>query len=91
MHQHGRSTIVAILACVILAGCAGFGVPSMTPEQLAAAAKDKNASVACATGTGTGGKGSVVYVNVDKSSINQGSVTVSENCQVTISASQAAK
>lgn len=78
--------MIRLLPLVLLAGCAGFGVPNMNADQLAAAAKDKNASVACATGTGAGGKGNVVFVNVDKTSINKGSVTVSENCVVTISA-----
>jgi hypothetical protein len=80
--------LAGLAAASALSGCAGFGVPTMTAEQLAASAKDKNASVACATGTGTGGKGSVVYVNVDKSSINSGSVVVDENCRVTISTAQ---
>lgn len=82
-----KALSAAVLSALaeMASGCASFGVPTMTPEQLTASAKDKNASVACATGTGTGGKGSIVYVNVDKSSINSGSVTVDENCRVTVS------
>jgi hypothetical protein len=70
-----------------LAGCLGFA-PNMTPEQLQASAKDKNASVACATGIGPGGKTGVVYVNVDKSSINSGTVTVDNDCKVSITATK---
>ncbi len=75
----------ALLLVPLLAGCNLLNpAPSMTAEQLSAAAKDKNASVACATGVGAGGKGGVVYVNVDKSSVYNGSVTVDADCKVTI-------
>lgn len=73
----------------LLAGCSMFQPkPTMDAEQLAAAAKDKNASVACGTGTGPWGKVGTVFVNVDKASINSGSVTVDSECKITISAEQ---
>lgn len=79
-------TILLTLSMLLLSACAGLaGVQNMSPEQLKAAATDKNASVACGTGTGPWGKVNTVYVNVDKSSITNGVVTVDAECKVSIS------
>lgn len=81
----------AILLPFLLAGCAGLnGAPTMSAEQLAAAAKDKNASVACATGSGPWGKVNTVFLNVDKSSLNAGNVSVDSECKITLSADKGA-
>lgn len=81
-----------LLAVTALSGCSFLNpAPSMTADQLAAAAKDKNASVGCGSVVGPGDKGTVVFVNVDKSSINSGSVTVDSDCKVTITATKDAK
>ena len=51
---------------VFLAGCAGFGMGGLSPEQINAAVKDKSSAVACTSFTGTGGQFQVMYVNNDK-------------------------
>lgn len=78
---------VVVLSATLLGGCAGFGSPNLTPEQLKAAATDKSASVGCGTGTGPWGKVNTVYVNVDKASVKNGVVTVDAECKVSISTS----
>lgn len=79
----------ALLLVPLLAGCAGLGAPNMSPEQLSAAAKDKNASVACGTGTGPWGKVNTVYVNVDKASVTNGTVSVDAECKISITTANA--
>lgn len=51
---------------VSLAGCAGFGMGGLSPEQINAAVKDKSSAVACTSFTGTGGQFQVMYVNNDQ-------------------------
>ena len=81
----------AIFACIVLSGCAGFGTPNLSPEQLKAAASDKNASVVCAVGTGPWGKVVSTYVNVDKSAVANGTVTVDAECKTTITTADKVK
>lgn len=82
--------IFVLVAAATLAGCAlpGFSTQSLSAEQLKASAADKNASAVCATGTGPWGKVNTVYVNVDKASITNGTVTVDAECKVTVSTAQ---
>jgi cytochrome c biogenesis factor len=96
LRMRGFARLEALLMLVILAAaafvltaCAGI-TPNgnMSPEQLAAAAKDKSASVACGTGTGPWGKVNTVYVNVDKASVTNGIVTVDAECKVSVSTAQ---
>lgn len=86
---HMLALLFAAALIALLAGCAGI-TPNgnMSPEQLAAAAKDKSASVACGTGTGPWGKVNTVYVNVDKASVTNGIVTVDAECKVSVSTAQ---
>ena len=79
------STIISIMALV--AGCAGNipGNPtSMSPEQLKEWIKDKNANVGCAVVNSPYGKGNGVFVVLDKGIVLDGSLTVSDACQITI-------
>ena len=77
-----RSFALAV-AGSLLAGCA-----AMSPESLAAQATDKNASVVCAVGTGPWGKVVSTYVNVDKSSVTNGAVSVDADCKVTVTTAE---
>jgi hypothetical protein len=54
-----------VTAALALSGCT-FGMAQMTPEQLAAIAKDRNASVACFDGTYAGAKIKMLFVNADR-------------------------
>lgn len=74
--------IILALLATTLTGCGTFGASQMSAEQLTAAGKDKNASVVCAVGTGPWGKVVTTYVNVDKSTVLNGSVSVNGECQV---------
>lgn len=68
-----------------LAGCAGVTFDKeMTPEQMREMVKDKSASVTCITSPVRGGKAVATSVNVDKTSIIAGEVTVGEDCKVTV-------
>lgn len=75
---------ICVLAFV-LSGCASFNAPTMSADQLKAVAADKNFSAVCATGTGVWGTVKTVYVNVDKSVVPNGGITVDSNtCSVTM-------
>ena len=77
-----------LLTAVALMGCAGMTTnTNMSPEQLKAIASDKNATAVCSTVAGMGGVGKVVVVNLDKSTITDGSITVDDNCKVTVTSS----
>lgn len=73
---------------VLLAGCAGqqlpFDLSKMTPEQLKAAAADRSTVASCTQGNGPWGTVRTVYVQIDKGSIPDGSVTVSQDCKVDV-------
>lgn len=76
---------LAAIAVLILAGCQNLGYQSMSPEQLAALAKMKDASVQCVKGsTPLTGAFFTVMVNVDKGVIPEGGITVSPDCNVTL-------
>lgn len=80
---------LAVLALVLAgtASCAGNipGNPtSMSPEQLKEWIKDKNANVGCAVVNSPYGKGNGVFVVLDKGIVLDGSLTVSDACQITI-------
>lgn len=77
-----------VLSVLLLSGCAGFGglgQPNMSAEQLNAVTKDKNFSAACSNISGPWGAGKVVYVNVDKSVVVNGTIAVAPDCTVTMS------
>ena len=57
--------LIALAVVVSLSGCAGM-MGNMSPEQLAAVAKEKNSSVACTDYTGAGGKFSAIFVNQER-------------------------
>lgn len=74
----------------LLAGCIGLGGgKDMSPEQMAANAKDKNAVVGCSYGLGIHGQGGAVYIDTNKIADNQ-SVTVAEKCVTTVTGTKAA-
>lgn len=76
---------VAVLACC-LSGCLGATVRELTPEQIAAVAKDKDANVVCTKVTSTlFGTVTNVYVNLDKGVIQTGGIEVSgSTCDVAV-------
>ncbi len=73
------------LLCIMLAGCASTGGTNMSAEQLAELVRDKNFAAVCTKLTGAGGQGVFVYVNVDKSVVTNGAVSVTADCVVTMS------
>lgn len=81
-----RPLIVAGIGAVLLcAGCASMWQPKMDADQLKALAADKNAGVSCATVTGMYGTVKYATVNLDKSVIPNGSITLDgEKCSATI-------
>lgn len=79
-----KKTLGIIVAAILLSGCATTAQQSMSPEQLKALAADKNFSAVCSTVTGIHGTGKFVYVNVDRSVVNNGEIHVDNNCLVTM-------
>lgn len=76
---------VLVLYVGTLQGCASMWQPKLDADQLKAMAADKNAGVTCATVTGMYGTVKYATVNLDKSVIPNGSVTVDgEKCSATI-------
>ena len=78
------------LLLVALAGCTTMPADpaSMSPEQLREWSKDKSASVSCVVGRNATGTVTMMAVNLDKSSIVSGSVTVKpgSDCETAITA-----
>lgn len=72
-----------LLLALLLSSCA-----AMSPEQLAASAKDKNAVVACGQGTGPWGKVVTVYVDTNRIADNN-TVTVDGECKVSVTGTKA--
>lgn len=71
---------------LLLAGCASINAPQMSAEQLKAFAADKSMSAICTTGTGVWGTVTNVYVNWDKSALQNGGVSVDprNSCALTV-------
>jgi hypothetical protein len=81
-------TLVAIIIVLaLLSGCAAT-VPAdptkMTPEQLAELAKDKSVSAACTVVNSPWGVGRTIFVQFDKSTAPNGTVTVGADCTVSL-------
>ncbi len=74
------------LLLLALTGCAQLpGDPThMSPEQLREYAKDKNASVQCVIVNSPWGRGVITSVNLDKTVLFEGAVTVTNECVVSI-------
>jgi len=74
---------------LLLTGCAAapslpVDYANMSPDQLKQLVADKNATAVCAVVNGPWGKGSVVSVNLDRGTVNTGSMTVDSECKVSI-------
>lgn len=82
---------IILAACAAIAGCASTlpGDPAkMSADQIKALATDKAAQAACTTGTGPWGAVRTIYVQWDRGSAAGGTVTVSPDCQVSITTEQ---
>lgn len=89
MRTHLTFALILVTS-IALFGCAGITTPNnMSAEQLTAMAKDKSAGVFCGEGTGPWGKVRTTTVNVDKAAVPNGTVTVTGECNVTITTSNA--
>jgi len=92
--QLGRLALLAILLTVayLLTACGGMNLPAdpakMTAEQIKALATDRSAAAACTTVAGPWGTGRTIFVQLDKGTIPAGAVTVSQDCQITITATE---
>lgn len=76
------------LVVVLLAGCANTGGVDMSKldaAQLKAMVADKNFTAICTNIAGTGGAGKFVYVNIDKTVVTNGAISVTPDCTVTMS------
>ena len=82
----------AIAAQLLLSGCASPYLPAdpakMTEGQLKARGNDRNVSASCTTAGGPWGTGRTVYIQLDRSAINGGTVSVTQDCQVSVTAEQ---
>lgn len=82
-----KKTLLSLL--VMLAGCAG-NIPAdptrMTPDQIKELAKDKSATAACTVVNSPWGVGRTIYVQFDKSTSPNGTVTVGADCTVSLTA-----
>lgn len=88
-----HSLLLLTISAFALAACNTLPAdPSkMSAEQLKAWAADKNANVACSTFKGMYGTGVVNYAVIDKGILVDGTVTVDNECKITISNSVPAK
>lgn len=83
------TSTLALCACTTIPG----NPADMTPEQLKAVAIDKNLTGSCVIARNLSGTVAMVWVNLDKSSIKSGSMTVEPgaDCKTTIYADPPAK
>ena len=81
------TALLITLLMLMMAGCANT-LPAdptkMSPEQLREMAKDKNANISCGVVNSPYGRGVMTYVVLDKSVVIDGSVTVDNECKVSI-------
>jgi ABC-type Fe3+-hydroxamate transport system substrate-binding protein len=77
-----------LLITALLVGCAGTTVPAdptkMSAEQLREWVKDRNANISCAIINSVYGRSTLVYANLDRSVVVNGTVSVDSECKVTI-------
>lgn len=78
--------IPGVLIVLLLMGCSSLGVhpEAMSPAQLKEAVKDKNGSVICGKVTTVGGTAETRIINLDSGVIQNGGLTVDQNCSVQI-------
>ncbi len=75
---------LVIIFCFSLVGCAGgLGYQNMSPEQIAAAVKDKAAGLSCVSGVYAGATVTAIFINVDKGMPT--GMTIDPLCKVTFS------
>lgn len=81
--------LLALLPYALLVGCSGLTLPAnptrMDPDQIKQWVKDKTANVGCGFSSNPYGKFNAVYLNLDTGIIPHGTVTIDEQCKVTIS------
>lgn len=80
--------VILMFVLLMLAGCSTMGNQQMSADQLKAAAADKNFSAVCSNVVGPWGTGKFVYVNVDRTVVANGAISVDANCLVTMSNEQ---
>lgn len=91
-HRIAAYLIAAVMGTLFVLsapGCSslqpgGMDITKMTESQIKAATADKSASATCVHGQGAWGTTRVVSVNLDKSTIPTGGVTVDPDCRVTM-------
>jgi starvation-inducible outer membrane lipoprotein len=81
-------TLLTLAALVLVAGCTTIPAnpADMSPEQLKAIAIDKNLTGSCVIARNLSGTVAMVFVNLDKTAIKSGSMTVEPgaDCKTTI-------
>lgn len=82
--MHMINIVLVALITLLSSGCGGlpFGdVASMSASQLKEYAKIKDAHITCIIANTPYGKATAVFVNIDKSVIVNGSVTIDDQCK----------
>jgi len=79
---------LCLFALFTVAGCMAIpGNPEkMSPEQLAAWAKDKNVNIACATAANMTGTTTMTYMVIDKGVLAAGNIALGDGCKVSVTA-----
>ncbi len=80
--------LLVVALAMLIPGCAttgGADLSKMDAAQLKAMVADKNFTAICTNIAGTGGAGKFVYVNIDKTVVTNGAISVNPDCTVTMS------
>jgi hypothetical protein len=80
--------VLIAIAALLVTGCAttgGVDMKNLSDAQVKALVADKNFTAICTKLTGTGGQGNFVYVNIDKTVVTNGAISVNPDCTVTMS------
>ena len=86
---------LASIASLALAGCAAapgnYDPTKLNADQLKALVSDKSDTVSCGFITYATGRAMTVYVNLDKATSTNGSVTLEGDCKTTVTLTGPAK
>ena len=77
-------TLVFALAGCVTGGSLPANPEKMSAEQLKEWVKDKNANAGCLVANTPYGKGNSVFLALDKGIVVNGTVTIKDNCEITI-------
>jgi hypothetical protein len=81
--------LTLLFVALMIGGCVTGGALPANPEKMSAEqlkewVKDKNANAGCLVANTPYGKGNSVFLALDKGIVVNGTITIKDNCEITI-------